>query len=82
VVVRRPLLVGGEVEGMGRLKGDLDLVGEELLGELHVHNKDGRNNLLVVVISSSSSRESSVRSRNRNWAGRIGRVEYRWGRTS
>ena len=34
VVVRRPLLVGGEVEGMGRLKGDLDLVGEELLGEL------------------------------------------------
>ena len=36
VVVRRPLLVGGEVEGMGRLKGDLDLVGEELLGELRV----------------------------------------------
>ena len=36
MVVRRPLLVGGEVEGMGRLKGDLDLVGEELLGELRV----------------------------------------------
>ena len=36
VVVRRPLLVGGEVEGMGRLKGDLDLLGEELLGELRV----------------------------------------------
>jgi len=35
-VVRRPRLVGGEVEGMGRLKGDLDLVGEELLGELRV----------------------------------------------
>ena len=32
VVVRRPLLVGGEVEGMGRLEGDVDLVGEELLG--------------------------------------------------
>ena len=36
MVVRRPLLVGGEVEGMGRLKGDIDLVGEELLGELRV----------------------------------------------
>ena len=36
VVVRRPLLVGGEVEEMGRLKGDLDLVGEGLLGELRV----------------------------------------------
>ena len=49
---------------------------------MNVHDKGGRNTLLVVVISSSSSRESSVRSRNGNWAGRIGRVEYRWGRTT
>ena len=46
---------------------------------MNVHDKGGRNTLLVVVISSSSSRESSVRSRNRNWVGRIMRVEYRAG---
>ena len=33
VVVLRPLLAGGEVEGMGRLNGDLDLVGDALLRE-------------------------------------------------
>ena len=43
---------------------------------MNVHDKGGRNTILVVVISSSSSRESFVRSRNRNWAGRIRRVEY------
>ena len=46
---------------------------------MNVHDKGGRNTLLVVVISSLSSRESSVRSRNRNWVGRIRRVEYRAG---
>ena len=49
---------------------------------MNVHDKGGRNTLLVVVISSSSSRESFVHRRNRNWAGRIRRVKYRWGRTS
>ena len=31
-VVLRPLFFGGEIEGLGRLKGDLDLAGEELRG--------------------------------------------------
>ena len=49
------------------------LIREEKGGECP---RQGRQ---VVVISSSSSRESSVCSRNRNWVGRIMRVEYRAG---
>ena len=41
VVVLRPLLVGGEIEGLGRLKGDLDLAGEELRGGFWVGERDG-----------------------------------------
>ena len=39
-MVLRPLLVGGEIEGLGRLKGDLDLAGEELRGGFWVGERD------------------------------------------
>ena len=40
-VVLRPLFFGGEIEGLGRLKGDLDLAGEELRGGFWVGERDG-----------------------------------------
>ena len=40
-MVLRPLFVGGEIEGLGRLKGDLDLAGEELRGGFWVGERDG-----------------------------------------
>ena len=39
-VVLRPLFFGGEIEGLGRLKGDLDLAGEELRGGFWVGERD------------------------------------------
>ena len=39
-VVLRPLLVGVELEGLGRLKGDLDLAGEDLRGGFWVGEQD------------------------------------------
>ena len=49
MVVRRPLCVGGEMEGGGLLKGDLDLLG--LGGDVLVERTGMRDGLGVEVVT-------------------------------